>query len=76
KNECPQFSLPSSRSQGQGLIFETCYHKSIMINYYILIFSGNCQFKTEGSVVNYKKIFCKHVRNAGNSLGRTVVAKL
>ncbi|KAM3322627.1 copal-8-ol diphosphate hydratase, chloroplastic [Capsicum chacoense] len=28
----------------------------------------NCQFQTESSVV-YKKIFCKHVPNAGNSLG-------
>ncbi|XP_059275465.1 copal-8-ol diphosphate hydratase, chloroplastic-like isoform X1 [Lycium ferocissimum] len=28
----------------------------------------NCQFQTEGSVV-YKKICCKHVPNAGNSLG-------
>lgn len=35
------------------------------------VITRNCQFQTEGSVVNYKKIFCKHVRNAGNSLGYT-----
>lgn len=34
------------------------------------VITRNRQFQTEGSVV-YKKILCKHVPNAGNSLGYT-----